>query len=320
MTAGVSQHVPVLLAEVLDGLAPRPGGTYIDGTVGGGGHAAAIIGSAPSSRVLGLDRDPDALDRARLALAPFGDRVTLVRASFAEIATVARRHGHSPCDGIVLDLGVSSDQLNARERGFSFQHEGPLDMRLDPSSPRTAADLVNLLSERELADLLYTYGEERRSRQVARAIVAARPVETTTELAAVIARAVARRPGGHHPATRSFQALRIVVNDELAALRASLPEAISLLTPGGRLAVVSFHSLEDRIVKQFFRDEARACLCPPELPECRCDHCATVRLANRRPIVPSPAEVTANPRARSARLRVAERLPLADSDPVELAG
>jgi 16S rRNA (cytosine1402-N4)-methyltransferase len=307
--ARTSAHVPVLRDEVLDALAVKAGGTYLDGTVGGGGHAGMILAaSSPDGRLLGLDRDPAALARAGRRLAAYGTRSTLVHGSFADLERLADEHGFDRFDGVLLDLGFSSDQIEDAARGFSFGAAGPLDMRLDPTAGPTAADLVNELPQDELADLLYELGEERRSRRVARAIVAARPLETTAALAAVVARAVGGRPGGVHPATRTFQALRIAVNDELGALESALPQAVARLAPGGRLAVISFHSLEDRIVKQFLRRESAACICPPELPACRCEHEPTLRLVGRRAVRPGPAEVESNPRARSARLRVAERL------------
>jgi len=309
MAAPAARHAPVLLPEVLAALSPRAGGRYLDGTLGGGGHAAGILdASAPDGRLLGLDRDPAALARARARLAPYGDRAVCVRASFADLGAVATARGFAPLDGVLFDLGFSSDQVDDPARGLSFQAEGPLDMRLDPDTPITAAGLVNGLPEAELADVIYRYGEDRMSRRLARAIVAARPIHTTTELAAVVARAAGGRRDRIHPATRTFQALRIAVNDELVALEAALPQAIDHLAPGGRLAVIAFHSLEDRLVKHTLRDAARDCVCPPRLPECRCGHRATLRLVTRKPILPSPAEVAANPRARSAKLRVAERL------------
>jgi 16S rRNA (cytosine1402-N4)-methyltransferase len=305
-----TRHAPVLYAEVLVALAPRPGGRYLDGTLGGGGHAAGILeASAPDGRLLGLDLDPAAIERARVRLAAFGARAVCVQASFADLGAVAAAEGFSPLDGVLLDLGFSSDQLADPARGLSFQTEGPLDMRLDPEAPTTADELVNELPEEELADLIYRWGEERKSRRIARAIVNARPVHTTTRLADVVARAMGGgRHARIHPATRTFQALRIAVNDELGALEAALPQAIAQLAPGGRLAVIAFHSLEDRIVKHTLREAARDCICPPGLPECRCDHRAQLRLVSRKAIQPSAAEVAANPRARSARLRVAERL------------
>lgn len=301
-------HTSVLLDEVLRALDPHPGQRFIDGTVGAGGHSEAILqASAPDGQVLTLDADPAALDIARQRLAPYAGRVRLVHANFIQIASVARSHNFLPVHGILLDLGLSSMQLSAAERGFSFQSEGPLDMRYDPSSHTTAADLVNSLSQNELADLLYHFGEERRSRAIARAIVAARPLHTTSQLAEVVARAVGGRRGAKiHPATRTFQALRIAVNDELKALSTALSQAIPLLAPGGRIAIISFHSLEDRIVKNLFSRESKDCICPPEQPTCTCGHRATLRIITRKPITASRHEASTNPRARSAKLRVAE--------------
>lgn len=302
-------HISVLYQSVLEYSSVRPGGRYLDGTLGAGGHAAAILdASSPDGRLLGMDRDPDALSFARQRLAPYGDRVVLVHASFAEMGKHAARLGFEQLDGILLDLGLSSRQLDDPSRGFAFRYDGPLDMRFDPSDDRSAARLVNELSTEELADILYRYGEERDSRRIARAIVAARPLGSTGELAAVVRSAVRRREPGKHPATRTFQALRIAVNRELDALTAALPQAAELLCPGGRLLVIAFHSLEDRIVKQFFRREAQDCICPPEMPICNCQHKASFNILTRKPIRPPANEVERNPRSRSARLRVAERI------------
>jgi 16S rRNA (cytosine1402-N4)-methyltransferase len=303
-------HIPVLLDEVIQKLKPHPGQRFIDATVGAGGHAQAILqATAPNGQVLALDVDPNALHIARQRLSPYIHRVRLVNANFQEVASVAKSHDFVPVHGILIDLGLSSMQLSTVERGFSLQSEGPLDMRFDPSQPTTAADLINRLPQDDLADLLYRFGEERRSRTIARAIVAARPLQTTRELANVVARAVGgRRKARIHPATRTFQALRIAVNDELRVLSNVLSEAIAILAPGGRLAVISFHSLEDRIVKRFFKRESQDCICPPEQPTCTCDHKATLRIITRKPITASSQEVSGNPRARSAKLRVAERL------------
>ena len=301
-------HIPVLLQATLTFLQVRSGGTYIDATVGGGGHAEAILAAAvPDGRLLGLDLDPDALEVASERLAPFGDRVVLRRGSFAQLAALAA--DFVPADGIFFDLGLSSLQLTDPSRGFSFSRPGPLDMRFDPDAGGpTAADLVNGLSVEELAQILYQYGEERQARRIAEAIVAARPLETTEQLAEVVVAAVGGKRGRIHPATRTFQALRIAVNDELSALRVALPQAVDLLRPGGRLVVISFHSLEDRIVKRFFRQESKDCICPPEVPVCACGHRARLRVLTRKPVRPDPDEVARNPRARSARLRAAERL------------
>jgi 16S rRNA (cytosine1402-N4)-methyltransferase len=301
-------HVPVLYDQVLAWLQPRPGGWYVDATLGAGGHARGILlASHPDGRLLGLDADPDALLHASKVLEPFGDRVTLRVANFRQLGAVAGALDIREVDGILMDLGLSSRQLDEAERGFSFAQDGPLDMRMDRSRRESAADLVNTLSEAELSDILWQYGEERQSRRIARAIVAARPLVTTGQLADLVARTVGRREK-IHPATRTFQALRIAVNEELEALSEALPEARDLLRPGGRLAVIAFHSLEDRLVKAFYRQEARACICPPELPVCVCQHQATLRVLTSKPIRPSADETARNPRSRSARLRVAERL------------
>jgi 16S rRNA (cytosine1402-N4)-methyltransferase len=303
-----SRHIPVLYNEVLDGIQPRPGGRYIDATLGTGGHAAGILAaSAPDGLLLGLDNDPEAVSFAKQVLQPFGDRAILEIANFRRLKAVAAALVFEPVDGILMDLGVSSRQLANGERGFSFSLDGPLDMRMNRDQVKTAADLVNDLPEAELADLLWRFGEERQARHIARAIAAARPVATTSQLADLVARTVGRREK-IHPATRTFQALRIAVNDELAALDQALHQACELLRPGGRLAIIAFHSLEDRLVKRFYRREARDCICPPEIPVCVCGHQATLRVLTTKPIRPTVEEVARNPRSRSARLRLAERL------------
>ena len=303
-------HQPVLYQEVLDALAPRSGSSYLDGTVGAGGHAEGILlASAPQGRLLGLDLDPEALAISRQRLFAFQARVAIRQASYRDAATVLREIGWGPVDGILLDLGVSSMQVDRPERGFSFRESGPLDMRFNPAGGATAADLVNLLDEKSLADLIYEFGEERYSRRIARAIVAARPFQTTGKLAEVIEKAV---PGGYdphiHPATRTFQALRIATNQELETISEALPALTNSLAPGGRIAIISFHSLEDRLVKQFFRQESRDCICPPEQPVCTCEHTATLKVLTRKPIVASEQEINGNPRSRSAKLRVAEKI------------
>ena len=307
-------HVPVLVNEVVDGLRVEPGARIIDATVGGGGHAHGILAaSAPDGVLLGLDRDPAALALAADRLERYGNRAQFAHASFAHLKEVAEARGFAGeggplVHGILFDLGLSSLQLADDERGFSFLVDGPLDMRFDPTSGGpTAADLVNRMSEKELADILYRYGEETQSRRIAEAIVEARPLYRTDELVEVIQEAVGRRRGRLHPATLTFQALRIAVNEELTALRAALPQAVELLASGGRLAVIAFHSLEDRIVKRFVRRESKDCICPPELPICMCDHEASLDVITRKPIRPTAEEVERNPRSRSARLRIAER-------------
>ncbi len=302
-------HIPVLLAPVLEALRPAPGGRYVDGTLGAGGHAAAILeASSPDGRLLGFDRDTAALSAAAARLARFGDRVSVIHGSYASMAAAAPARGFAGADGILLDLGYSSLQIDDPARGFSFREAGPLDMRYDARQSLRAADLVNGLPVDELADLIYRYGEDRNARRIAQAIAAARPLADTRTLAEVIARACPPSRERIHPATRTFQALRIVVNDELGELARALPAALALLRPGGRLAVISFHSLEDRIVKQFMRRESTDCLCPPEQPICTCGHRATLSLLTRKPVEASAAEIAANPRARSAKLRAARRL------------
>jgi 16S rRNA (cytosine1402-N4)-methyltransferase len=299
-------HLPVLLDEVLAALAPKDGGLYVDGTFGLGGYARALLESA-DCRVLGIDRDPDAVARGAGLAAQYPGRLTLRQARFGDMAAVAHADGIDRVDGVALDLGVSSPQLDEADRGFSFRFDGPLDMRMEKHG-RTAADLVNTLSEGELADIIADLGEERHARRVARAIVAARPLATTGELAAVIRRSVPRSGDGIDPATRTFQALRLAVNDELGELDRGLAAAETLLAPGGRLAAVSFHSLEDRRVKTFLADRAGAGPRPSRhLPETGGDSVPTFRLLSRKPVTPSPAELDRNPRARSARLRAAER-------------
>src|SRR5215212_6164158 len=292
------EHLPVLLDAVLDWLRPASGGRYVDATVGNGGHAAAILEcSGPNGRLLGLDADPEAVEVARARLAPFGERATIVNASFRAMAAVVEAEGFGPVDGVLMDLGISSRQLDTGGRGFSFRREEPLDMRFDPAAGESAAELLARADEEEIADILYQYGEEYRSRRIARAIVRQRgraPIATTTDLVAVVESALGPRRGRIHPATKSFQALRIAVNDELGALEETLPAAAGLLGPGGRVAVISFHSLEDRRVKQFFRAGGGPAAPLAEL--------------TRKPVAPAPEESERNPRARSAKLRVAERI------------
>jgi 16S rRNA (cytosine1402-N4)-methyltransferase len=298
-----------MVAEVVEWLRPRPGARLVDATVGLGGHAAALLAAAPGTSLLGLDRDPHALQIARERLQEFGERVALRQGNFAALPSVLEQVGWGPVDGILLDLGVSSLQLDDLGRGFSFRSPGSLDMRMDPGASTSAADVVNRWAEQDLARLIAEYGEERRARRVARAIVRARPLETTAELAETVARALAPRGDERlHPATRTFQAIRIAVNEEIGALDRMLADGWTLLRPGGRLAVLAYHSLEDRPVKMALRRWAADCLCPAGTPRCACGWTRKVRLLTRRPLRPSPAEVARNPRARSARLRVAERV------------
>jgi 16S rRNA (cytosine1402-N4)-methyltransferase len=305
-------HEPVLVEEVLAALQPAGGRRFVDGTVGAGGHASRILeASGPTGRLLGLDVDPAALEVARERLAAFGGRAVLVRANFAACDDVARANGFVDSDGVLFDLGLSSLQLADDTRGFSFRSEGPLDMRADPGLERTAADLVGHSDERELARIFTDYGDEPEARRIAAAIVrrrAKRPFETAAELGRFVAGVKQRRSGAIDPATRVFQALRIAVNHELENLERGLAAALRILRPGGRLAVISFHSLEDRMVKTFLARESRDCICPPHLPTCVCGHRAGLRVVTRRPVHPDAAEADRNPRARSAALRVAEKL------------
>jgi 16S rRNA (cytosine1402-N4)-methyltransferase len=309
---GPRGHIPVLLPEVLAALAPEAGERFIDGTFGAGGHTAALLEAAPGVRVLGIDRDPEAIANGQHLVSASGGRLTLVEGRFADLDRIAEAAGFAPADGVLLDIGVSSMQLDEAERGFSFQEDGPLDMRMSRSGP-SAADVVNAAEEKDLADILYQLGEERRSRAIARAIVARRregPLERTSQLAAVVERVLGRgKPGGRHPATRTFQALRIHVNDELGELARGLAAAERTLRPGGRLAVITFHSLEDGLVKRFLADRAgreqqASRHLPPSAPG-RSE--PSFRLVKRGAIAPGEAEVAANPRARSAKLRTAVR-------------
>jgi len=319
-----SQHVSVMLDEVLKFLQPRSGGLYIDGTLGGGGHTAAILEqSAPNGRVLGIDTDEQALKRVRAQFSDFVDsgRLVLAHGNFADMGRIAGENGFTSVQGVLLDLGFSSDQMDDPQRGFAFGADGPLDMRLDQSLETSAADLVNNASEQELADIFWKYGEEKRSRQIARRIVHEREqgaIIRTAHLAKIAAAGVPFKQGAIHPATRVFQALRIAVNQELERLETVLPQILDLLETatqqdegphgGGRMAIIAFHSLEDRIVKEFMRREANDCICPPRLPVCICGHKARLRILTAKPLTPGMQETERNPRARSAKLRVAEAI------------
>jgi 16S rRNA (cytosine1402-N4)-methyltransferase len=307
-------HRPVLLSEVIRLLDPQPGGTYVDCTLGGGGHSKAILSRIlPGGQLIGIDRDQDALDIAGQEFAEFSDNVTLARGDFGDLDRILRDLSVKSIDGILFDLGVSSHQLDTAERGFSFSSDAPLDMRMDTSQQTTAADLVNQLPEGELADLIYNYSDERLSRRIARAIVKRRqesPIRTTAELAEIVARSVPS--GGHpqriHPATRTFQALRIAVNSELEALDKGLAAAVDALSVGGKICVISYHSLEDRKVKDLFAAGSGRCQCPPRLPICVCGARQTLKVLTKRPVVPTPEEIETNPRSRSAKLRAAEKV------------
>lgn len=300
--------------EVLEVLACRSGGTYVDCTVGGGGHARLVLEQiGPQGRLIGIDRDPAAIAASRENLQEFADQLTLVRANFFGLKQVLSDLDLKEVDGFLFDLGVSSHQVDLPQRGFSYMHNAPLDMRMDPSVPRTAAELLNTASETELRDIIRRYGEERWADRIAEFIAAARrkePFVTTFQLVDVIKEAIpaAARRRGPHPAKRTFQALRIAVNDELGGIEKALRQAVDLLKTGGRIGVISFHSLEDRIIKGTFRDLARSCVCPPEAPVCICNKEPKVRVITPRPLVPKQEEVQENPRARSAKLRGAEKL------------
>ncbi|MHB1354926.1 MAG: 16S rRNA (cytosine(1402)-N(4))-methyltransferase RsmH [Anaerolineae bacterium] len=314
-------HIPVLYQETITWLRPIPGGRYIDATLGLGGHARGILeASAPDGQLLGIDRDPAALAKAQDTLTSFRGRVSYRLGSFSELGDIARQAGFGSVDGVLMDLGVSSMQLDDAERGFSFRTSGPLDMRMGPDAVTSAETIVNTWPEQELARIIYEYGEEKHSRRIARAICTQRPISDTVTLANLIAGVAG--PGGRiHPATRTFQALRIAVNDELGALERALPQAVELLRPspsetgrgegditGSVLVVIAFHSLEDRIVKQFMQREARDCICPPRIPVCTCGHRAVLRPGTRKPVMADETEIARNPRSRSARLRAAVRL------------
>jgi 16S rRNA (cytosine1402-N4)-methyltransferase len=306
-------HRPVLLLETLKFLAPEQGGLFVDGTVGLGGHSEAILNSSPNTRVLGMDLDPEALEYSRTRLEAYGDRFQAVHANFRELAAVLESRNEQSPQGILVDLGVSSLQFDSAQRGFSFRFDAPLDMRMNPLSGETAAELLQHLSESEIANIIFRFGEERHSRRIARRIVERRergiPVGTTKELAELVEHAVGgRRAKQIHPATRTFQALRIAVNQELDGLAEFVDTAIELLSPDGRFAAISFHSLEDRVVKQEFRRLSGVCQCPPRLPVCECGARKVIEILTKRPIVPGEEEVEENPRARSAKLRVGRKL------------
>jgi 16S rRNA (cytosine1402-N4)-methyltransferase len=302
-------HVPVLLDEAIAGLQPQRGGYFVDCTVGLGGHAAAILEKISlSGRLLGVDADPEAIRLSQDKLVDYGEAITLVNDNFINLEDICERYHFHPVDGILFDLGVSSLQLDTAERGFSFHLDAPLNMRFDAGQGLTASDIVNNFSEQELAKLIEKYGEERHSRRIARNIVQNRPIATTVELACLIEQASRGKRARIHPATRTFMALRIAVNSELQNLELALQQTINLLRPGGRLIVISYHSLEDRIVKRFMRDAASSCLCPPGTVMCRCGHKPTLKLISRKVIKPTSLETESNPRSRSAKLRIAERL------------
>ncbi len=310
-----STHIPVLLKETIEALAVQPGGRYIDCTLGGGGAAVAILDhSSPGGQLMGIDADPEAIKIARERLGAHSSTVLLINENFVNLQAICIKYNFFPVHGILFDLGLSSLQLNSENRGFSFQHEAPLDMRLSSNQKVTAADIINTSSEVELDQLIRRYGEEGHSHKIAHRIIQERPIKTTLQLAQMIEQVTGGRRGKIHPATRTFQALRIAVNQELEHLESALQQAINLLGFEGRLVVISYHSLEDRIVKQFMQQESRDCICPPGAPTCTCGHTARLKLINKHVITPSPAEIRTNPRSRSAKLRAAERLAIPTLD------
>ncbi len=309
MTMSLPTHIPVLVKEAVEGLQAKPGGCFIDCTVGMGGHAAAILERiSPQGKLLGIDADPEAIRAARAKLGDYKEAVILANDSFANLNAICKKYDFYPVDGILFDLGISSMQLDIAQRGFSFQRDAPLDMRFNPQQELTAHDIINSFSEPELARIIKEYGEEHHSRLIARHIVQGRPITSTLQLAQLVEQVLGRHRTRIHPATRTFMAVRIAVNRELESLRVALEQTINLLHYQGRLVVISYHSLEDRIVKEFMRREASSCVCPPGTIVCRCGHVPTLKLISRKVLKPTPLEIESNPRSRSAKLRIAERL------------
>ncbi len=304
-----SFHIPVMLSEAIESLSVKAGGRYIDCTIGGGGHAAAIMQqSAPGGQLLGIDADPKAIQFAKKRLKEYGSSILLINDNFINLESICFNNDFKPVNGILFDLGLSSLQLNGSSRGFSFQSEAPLDMRFNPNQSITAANIINTLTEAEIAEIIRDYGQEGNYRRIASYITKERPIKTSLKLAQTVERAVGSRRGKIHPATKTFQALRIAVNNELENLELALKQAVDLLGFEGRLVVISYHSLEDRIVKRYFKRESSNCICPPKVMSCTCNHTARLRLINKSVTKPCLKEVKANPRSRSARLRVVERV------------
>ena len=307
------EHVPVLLNEVIDGLKIKEDGIYVDATLGGGGHSKYIIEKLTSGKLIGIDQDENALKKANEVLKDYSDNLILVHNNYENIDKVLIALGIEKIDGILLDIGVSSHQLDEKSRGFSHNQDAPLDMRMDRTSSFTAKDLVNTYSQKELEDIIWNYGEDRWAKRIAEFIVEARrekPIETTFELVTIIKKAIpsGARRGGPHPGKRTFQGIRIEVNRELDVLKSSIPKMVELLNPGGRIAIITFHSLEDRIVKNSFKELYKDCICPPEFPQCICDKHREIEIITRKPILPSKGEIKKNPRSRSAKLRIGEKL------------
>jgi 16S rRNA (cytosine1402-N4)-methyltransferase len=309
LTMTISIHKPVLLSQAVEVLQVQPGKRYVDCTLGSGGHASAILERLlPDGQLLGIDADPEAIDIAKARLANYTDSTIIVNDNFANLETICRENNFLPVHGILFDLGLSSIQLEVSERGFSFQHDGPLDMRFSPIQELTAADIVNNLPEDKLSQIIKTYGEEHHSKRIARCIIKNRPISSTLQLAGVVEKAIGSRRGKIHPATRTFMALRIAVNREFENLTTALKQTVNCLDDQGRLVVISYHSLEDRIVKQFMIRESKECICPPGTPICQCGHMPSLKIISKKAITPSLTEIKFNPRSRSAKLRVAERL------------
>jgi 16S rRNA (cytosine1402-N4)-methyltransferase len=302
-------HKPVMLSKVVEALNAESGKRYVDCTLGSGGHASAILATIqPDGQLLGIDADPEAINIAKTKLADYIGSTIIINDNFANLETICRENNFLPVHGILFDLGFSSTQLDISERGFSFQHDGPLDMRFSPTQGLTAADIVNNLPEDNLSQIIKTYGEERYSKRIAQYIIKNRPINSTLQLASVVEKATGGRHGNIHPATRTFMALRITVNRELENLVTALKQSINCLDQRGRLVVISYHSLEDRIVKQFMTRESKGCICPPDIPVCQCGHTPTLKIVSKKAITPSLTEIKLNPRSRSAKLRIAERL------------
>ena len=309
VTVSLPTHVPVLLNETIEGLQVQPGRYFIDCTVGSGGHATAILERIlPGGKLLGIDADAEAIRIAEARFSDYSEVVSLVNDNFVNLKAICSKYKLYPVDGILLDLGVSSQQLDTAQRGFSFQREAPLDMRFDSRQGLTAADIINTFPEQELAHIIKEYGEERHSRRIAQHVVQSRPITSTVQLAQVVEQILGRKRARIHPATRAFMAFRIAVNRELDNLKVALEQTINLLRFRGRLVVISYHSLEDRIVKEFMRREASSCLCPPGTIVCRCGHVPSLKLISRKVIRPTSLEIESNPRSRSAKMRIAERL------------
>jgi 16S rRNA (cytosine1402-N4)-methyltransferase len=309
LTMTMPVHKPVLLNEVIEALSPQPGQRYVDCTLGNGGHAEAMLERIlPGGQLLGIDADPESIEISRHRLGNYTKDIVLINDNFSNLEMICKENGFIPVQGILFDLGLSSAQLDNAERGFSFQQYGPLDMRFDPAQETTAADIVNTFSEKDLTEIIKSYGEERYSKRIARYIVNSRPINSTTQLVDIIKEATGGYRTKIHPATRTFMALRIYVNRELENLSTALKQTINCLSHGGKLVVISYHSLEDRIIKQFMLTESKGCICPPSLPVCQCGHEASLRIVTRKVITSSQSEIKTNPRSRSAKLRVAERL------------